>query len=121
MAHAFQVGNVAVVHLDGNDLSAQEITHNGYTGGVQTTWLGGKLAAYRAPGSGVDFVVCVVNCCCYSSNQNHGSDGGLRDAWAPLFDLYSVDLVISGHVHAYERTNPMLAASRHGRSRPEAP
>jgi hypothetical protein len=109
VAHSFQYGNVALVHLDGNDLSAQEITHNGYTGGTQTTWLAGKLAAYRAPGSGVDFVVCVVNCCCYSSNQNHGSDGGLRDAWAPLFDLYSVDLVISGHVHAYERTNPMLA------------
>jgi Purple acid Phosphatase, N-terminal domain/Calcineurin-like phosphoesterase len=109
VVRSFTYGNVAVLHLDGNDLSAQEITHRGYTGGAQTTWLAGKLAGYRAPGSGVDFVVCVVNCCCYSSNQNHGSDGGLRDVWGPLFDTYAADLVISGHVHAYERTNPMLA------------
>lgn len=39
----------------------------------------------------------------------HGSDGGLREAWAPLFDRYQVDLVVSGHVHAYERTTPMRA------------
>jgi len=32
-----------------------------------------------------------------------------------LFDDYQVDLVISGHVHAYERTNPMRksAVTRH--------
>ena len=109
VVHSFTYGNVAFLHLDGNDLSAQEVTHNGYSGGAQTTWLAGKLAAYRAPGSGIDFIVIVVNCCCYSSNQNHGSDGGLRDAWGPLFDTYAVDLVISGHVHAYERTNPVRA------------
>jgi hypothetical protein len=109
VVHAFTYGNVAVIHLDGNDLSAQETINTGYTNGAQTAWLAGKLAGYRAAGSGVDFIVIVVNCCCYSSNQNHGSDGGLRDAWGPLFDSNAVDLVISGHVHAYERTNPMRA------------
>jgi 3',5'-cyclic AMP phosphodiesterase CpdA len=109
VVHDFSYGNVAFVQLDGNDLSAQETVNTGYSGGAQTAWLGRKLAACRAAGSGIDFIVVVCNCCCYSSNTNHGSDGGLRDAWGPLFDQYQVDLVISGHVHAYERTNPMRA------------
>lgn len=106
---SYTYGNVAIIHLDGNDLSAQETVNNGYSAGAQTTWLAGKLAAYRSTGAGVDFIVVVCNCCCYSSNQTHTSDGGLRDVWGPLFDQYQVDLVISGHVHAYERTNPMRA------------
>lgn len=105
----FRYGNVAFVHLDGNDMSAQETVNNGYTAGAQTAWLARTLAGYRATGSGIDFIVVVCNCCCYSSNTQHGSDGGLRDIWGPLFDRYQVDLVISGHVHAYERTNPMRA------------
>jgi hypothetical protein len=109
VTHAYTHGNVAFIHLDGNDLSAQETINTGYTGGGQTAWLKRKLATYRAASSGIDFVVVVCNCCCYSTNQEHGSDGGLRDAWGPLFDTYTVDLVISGHVHAYERTNPIRA------------
>jgi hypothetical protein len=109
VVHAFTCGNAAFIHLDGNDLSVEIALNNGYTGGAQTAWLAGKLAGYRAAGSGIDFIVVVVNCCCYSSNVKHGSDGGLRDVWGPLFDTYQVDLVISGHVHAYERTNPMRA------------
>ena len=107
VVHTFTYGNVAFLHLDGNDLSAQEPINNGYTGGAQTAWLRSTLAGYRSPGSGIDFIVVVCNCCCYSSNTTHGSDGGLREIWGPLFDRYQVDLVLSGHVHAYERTNPM--------------
>ena len=32
----------------------------------------------------------------------------LRDTLQPTFDLYEVDLVINGHKHAYERTNPLI-------------
>jgi hypothetical protein len=109
VVRSFRYGNVAFIQLDGNDLSAQETANTGYSQGAQTTWLAGQLARFRADGSGVDFIVVVCNCCCYSSNTNHGSDGGVRDAWAPLYDRYAVDLVISGHVHAYERTHPMRA------------
>jgi hypothetical protein len=112
VAHTFSYGNVAVIHLDGNEVSAQEILNTGYSNGAQTAWLTRTLAAYRKAGSGVDFIVAVLNCCTYSSNQEHGSDGGVRDAWAPLFDKYHVDLVLSGHVHAYERTHPMKAGKR---------
>ena len=31
----------------------------------------------------------------------------LRNILQPTFDLYGVDLVINGHKHAYERTNPV--------------
>jgi hypothetical protein len=41
----------------------------------------------------------------------------VRDALAPLFDKYSVDLVVQGHNHQYERTNPIRA----GRSTRQAP
>lgn len=108
VVHSFIYGNTAFIHLDGNDLSAQEPVNTGYSNGAQTAWLARKLEFYRKLGN-IDFIVVVCNCCCYSTNQNHGSDGGLRDAWGPLFDQYQVDLVISGHVHAYERTNPMRA------------
>jgi hypothetical protein len=108
VVRSFRYGNTAFVQLDGNDVSAQETVNAGYTRGLQTKWLAQQLASFRA-GPGIDFVVVLCNCCCYSSNQTHGSDGGLREAWVPLFDRYQVDLVISGHVHAYERTNPMRA------------
>ncbi len=108
VVRSFTYGNVAFIQLDGNDVSAQETVNTGYTAGRQTAWLREKLAGYRSKAS-IDFIVAVCNCSCYSTNQTHGSDGGLRNAWGPLFDRYEVDLVVSGHVHAYERTNPMRA------------
>lgn len=107
VVHTFTYGNVAFIQLDGNDLSAQATQINGYTRGAQTRWLERRLAGYRASGSGVDFIVVVFGNCLFSTNQNHGSDGGVRAVWEPLFDRFHVDLVINGHVHAYERTHPM--------------
>jgi hypothetical protein len=106
---AFTYGNVAILQLDGNDLSAEISNNNGYTGGVQTTWLINKLAGYRTPGSGIDFIIVTFHNCMFCSNQTHGSDGGIRTVWEPIFDQFAVDLVINGHVHAYERTNPLRA------------
>ncbi len=105
---AFTYGNVAVIQLDGNDLSAELSDNNGYTGGKQTAWLARQLAAYRAPGSGIDFVIVGFHNCVFSSNTTHGSDGGIRTVWQGLFDQYQVDLVVSGHVHAYERSYPII-------------
>jgi len=104
---SFTYGNVAVIQLDGNDLSAELSDNNGYTDGKQTAWLTGELARFRAPGSGIDFIVVGFHNCVYSSNTTHGSDGGIRLVWEPIFDKYQVDLVVSGHVHAYERSYPV--------------
>jgi Purple acid Phosphatase, N-terminal domain/Calcineurin-like phosphoesterase len=106
---AFTYGNVAVIQPDGNDLSAEISDNNGYTEGKQTSWLERKLREYRSPGSGIDFIVVGFHNMVYSSNTTHGSDGGIRLVWQPLFDRYQVDLVVNGHVHAYERTYPIRA------------
>ncbi len=107
VVRSFVYGNVAFVQLDGNDVSEQERGNAGYTHGAQTRWLAATLERLRDSTPGVDFIVVICNCCAYSSNSRHGSDGGVRETWGPLFDRYKVDLVISGHVHAYERTHPI--------------
>lgn len=104
---SFSYGNVAVVQLDGNDLSAELDDNNGYTQGQQTAWLTEQLAAFRAPGSGIDFIIAGFHNCVFCTNTTHGSDGGIRLVWESTFDRYQVDLVVSGHVHAYERTYPL--------------
>jgi hypothetical protein len=35
----------------------------------------------------------------------------VRKYWSPLFDQYAVDLVINGHNHIYERTDPIKAGA----------
>jgi hypothetical protein len=107
--HTFQYGNVAVIALDANDVS-YEIPHNlGYSGGAQTTWLEDMLTRYRAPGSGIDFIVVYYHHCAYSTSAKHGSDAGLRKHWVPLLERFDVDLVINGHAHQYERAYPVRA------------
>jgi hypothetical protein len=105
---SFTYGNVAVIQLDGNDLSAELSDNNGYTEGKQTAWLTEQLARYRSPWSGIDFIIVGFHNCVFSSNTTHGSDGGIRTVWQSLFDRYQVDLVVSGHVHAYERSYPII-------------
>jgi Icc-related predicted phosphoesterase len=107
VVRSFTYGNVAFLQLDGNDLSAEITYNNGYTDGDQTSWLIAKLATYRAAGSNIDFVVVYFHNCPYCSNTSHGSDVGIRNVWQPIFDNFNVDLVINGHVHAYERSNPL--------------
>ena len=42
---------------------------------------------------------------CYA--DPHASDAGVRAALAPIFDRFAVDLVVQGHNHQYERTDPI--------------
>ncbi len=101
----FRYGSVAFIQVDSNDVS-WEIAHNlNYSAGGQTTWLESVLANYRLPGSGIDFIVVTMHHCAYSNSQAHGSEGGVRALWSPLFDTYGVDVVISGHNHQYERSH----------------
>ena len=45
--------------------------------------------------------------CAYATSAAHASDAGVRAALAPLFDRFAVDLVVQGHNHQYERTDPI--------------
>jgi len=110
VTYSFRHGNVGFIALDGNDASYEIARNEGYLGSAQDRWLAQRLASFRAQ-PGIDFIVAGFHNCMYCTNLVHGSDGGHRNRWEPLFDRYSVDLVINGHNHCYERTHPMRAGS----------
>ncbi|MEV4439593.1 metallophosphoesterase family protein [Streptomyces sp. NPDC049577] len=102
--YSFVYGNVGVVALDANDVSYEITANTGYSGGRQTAWLDRRLGELRGRG-GLDFIVVFFHHCAFSTTNGHASDGGVRDAWQPLFEKHKVDLVINGHNHVYERTD----------------
>jgi len=114
--YTFRYGNVGVLSLDANDLSTEIRTNAGYSGGAQTAWVRRTLAGLRGD-PGIDFIVAFFHHCAFATSGSHASDAGVREALAPLFDEFSVDLVVQGHNHQYERTNPIRA----GRSAAQAP
>ncbi len=114
--YTFRHGTVGVISLDANDLSTEIPTNAGYSGGAQTSWLRQTLTTMRAD-AGVDWIVAFFHHCAFATSKSHASDAGVRAAVAPLFDEFSVDLVLQGHNHQYERTNPI----RRGRSAVQAP
>ncbi|GAA4589032.1 hypothetical protein BJY16_008762 [Actinoplanes octamycinicus] len=115
--YRFRYGNVGVISLDANELSWELQSNTGYSGGAQVTWLTSTLKAWRAAGSGVDFIVAFFHHCAFSTAHNHASDGGVRAAVDPLFTKYQVDLAVQGHNHLFERTDPI----RHGKRTKAAP
>ncbi|GAA0486935.1 metallophosphoesterase family protein [Streptomyces olivaceiscleroticus] len=102
--YSFTYGNVGVVALDANDVSYEITANTGYTNGKQTRWLDRRLGELRGR-SDIDFLVVFFHHCAFSTTVSHASDGGVRDAWLPLFEKHGVDLVINGHNHIYERTD----------------
>ena len=118
--YSFVYGNVGGISVDANDLSAEIQTNTGYSDGAQLAWLERTLSEWRthsrvAPT--VDFVVAFFHHCAFSTTANHASDGGVRAALDPLFTKYQVDLVVQGHNHILERTDPI----KNGRPTRRAP
>jgi 3',5'-cyclic AMP phosphodiesterase CpdA len=72
-----------------------------YMSPEQLTWLENELKQ-----SGSDWKIAFFHHPLYSSGGRHGSDQALRDQLEPLFLKYSVDVVLSGHDHFYERVKP---------------
>jgi len=72
-----------------------------YMSPEQLTWLETELKA-----SGSDWKIAFFHHPLYSSGGTHGSDVALREKLEPLFLKYSVDVVLSGHDHFYERIKP---------------
>ncbi|MEV5144004.1 metallophosphoesterase family protein [Streptomyces sp. NPDC052727] len=106
--YSFVYGNTAVISLDANDVSFEIPANLGISGGTQTTWLEGRLKKFRAADD-VDFIVVFFHHCAYCTSTAHASEGGVRQEWVPLFEKYTVDLVINGHNHQYERTDVIKA------------
>jgi predicted phosphodiesterase len=67
----------------------------------QIEWLEKELAASKS-----EWKVCFFHHPLYSSGERHGSDVELRKVLEPIFIKHSVDLVLAGHEHFYERLKP---------------
>ena len=72
-----------------------------YVDNKQLDWLGKELAA-----SGSDWKIAFFHHPLYSSGSTHGSADAQRELLEPMFLQHSVDVVISGHEHFYERLKP---------------
>ena len=114
--YSFRYGNVGIIRLDANDLSWEIQGLLDYSRGAQLRWLEEQLRA-RRNGPRVDFIVAFFHECAFSTCNGHSSDGGVRSKLAPLFARYQVDLVVQGHNHVYERTNPLIYDPKTNRAR----
>ena len=108
--YSFVYGNTAIISLDANDISFEIPANLGISGGTQTKWLQAQLEKYRADDA-IDFIVVFFHHCAYCTSTAHASEGGVRQEWVPLFEKYTVDLVINGHNHQYERTDVIKAGA----------
>ncbi|EME55233.1 purple acid phosphatase family protein [Amycolatopsis decaplanina] len=106
--YSWRYQNVGLISLDGNDVCYNSPSNLDYTKGKQLKWLGKTLAAFRADPT-IDFIVVYCHQCTYSTCHSNGAELGAQKDWAPLFDKYQVDLVLNGHNHIYERTDPIRA------------
>lgn len=70
-------------------------------GEAQRAWLEDDLAMNEQP-----FTVVVLHRPPFSSGS-HGSNKDVRSTFVPLFEDYGVELVLCGHDHDYERTEPI--------------
>jgi len=87
-------------------------------GTPQYTWLDGDLKSVDR--TLTPWVIAVLHAPWYNSNTAHHNEGEevrMRAAMERLFYTSKVDLVLAGHVHAYERSLPVFD----GRVLPEAP
>ena len=67
----------------------------------QAAWLDADLAASDKP-----WKVVITHRPPYSSGE-HGSDSGARKHFVPVIEKHGVQLVLNGHEHDYERTQPI--------------
>ncbi len=106
--YSWRYQNVGLICLDGNDVCYNTPANLDHTEGRQHRWLERRLSGFRADPT-IDFVVVYLHQCTYSTCPGNGAELGAQEHWAPLFDRYQVDLVLSGHNHVYERTDPIRA------------
>jgi 3',5'-cyclic AMP phosphodiesterase CpdA len=108
--YAFTAGSVRVISIANDDVCYQhggDSYVRGYSGGAQKAWLEAALAAARGDPAIDWIVICMHQVAISTADKFNGADLGIREAWAPLFDRFGVDLVVCGHEHHYERSHPI--------------
>jgi acid phosphatase type 7 len=110
---SFDVGNTHFVLLDDYALALSTGGSPNAEATAQLAWLDADLKAANADRTAHPFIVAISHRCLFSSSL-HGTDPDVtyaRGQLAPLYDKYSVDLVVNGHDHDYERSLPLHAGT----------
>jgi len=100
--YSFDWGPAHIISLDSSCMLALGVAKGRCDQAAQRAWLTSDLASTRQPWKIVFF-----HHPPYSSAAEHGSEVKLREMYAPVFEQYGVDMVLTGHDHTYERTHPM--------------
>ena len=111
--------NSRSARLDNDDICYQDAGNSyvrGYSGGAQRRFLEAELAAAQA-NTDIDWIVVCMHQTAISTADANGADLAIREQWLPLFDRYGVDLVVCGHEHHYELSDPVRELSRPTRGR----
>lgn len=93
--YSFRDGNCAFHCLDAYD--------SVLPGSSQYQWLATELRADSADPD-VRHVFVFIHTPAYSTNAVYSGNADVRQYLCPLFERYGVDIVFSGHVHAYEHS-----------------
>jgi hypothetical protein len=108
--YSFDWGNlhVIVLNTDVRELDPE---------GPKLRWLEGDLAARAAAGT-ADFTVVAMHHTPFSRGTHHDDEDrksrAVREYIVPLLEAHGVDLVLSGHSHAYERSHLLLGPHPEG-------
>lgn len=103
--YSFDWGNVHFVSLDSN----APLVNAANGTGAMLQWLDNDLQRTRQAWKVVYFHHAPY------ATANHENDPNgqiVRERVVPILDRYSVDLVLSGHEHSYDRTYPLNAGQR---------
>ena len=99
-----------MISLDANDVSNEIPANRVHRRRPARAWLASELQSLRSQPD-VDFIVVFFHHCAYWTSAVHASEGGVRAEWTTLFDQFDVDLVVNGHNHIFERTDPIRAGA----------
>lgn len=101
--YAFTVGPARVISLNSYTETSQD--------SPQYQWLKAELEALRATRDLTPWLIVMMHCPFYNSNEAHKDERQAVEmqshGFEDLFKQHNVSIVLSGHVHAYERSHPV--------------